>query len=107
MHAPHLPLDGSDMKWTAKPVGDRNKLNGIMLYQIKCSLPGFFSARAWCWDAFGPGIEHEHYTNFLHVTGVPMPWCWDAAKFQGASIDHGRLYLSTDDQLTRFSERWK
>lgn len=95
------------MEWTVKPVGDRNKLHGTMLYQIKCTLPGFFAARIWCWDAFGPGIEHEHFMNFLHTTNIAMPWCWDVSKFQGASIDNGKIYLSTEEQMESFTKEWK
>lgn len=94
------------MEFVAKRINERNGLHGIMAYQVKCPLPHFFAIRIWCWDAFGPGIEHEHYLNYLRFTGISMPWCWDVSKFRGASIDNGKIYLSTDDQMRRFSEEW-
>lgn len=108
------------MTWTSREIDQRNQLNGIMRYQIKCSLPWFFDARNWCWDNLGPGIEHEHFVNFSSLKrladdtdradiktsmGIPR-WCWHAAKWQGASIDHGKIYIATEQDMVLFSERW-
>lgn len=94
------------MIWTAKKTGQRNQLHGIMQYQIKCDLPGFFVAREWCWQQFGPGIEYEHWHNYAGHAGIEMPWAWDCSKFQGASISSGKIYLRTDEDMALFSLRW-
>lgn len=109
------------MKWTSRKIDQRNQLHGIMLYQIKCDLPGFFDVRNWCWENFGPGIEYEHYNNFAIVkhissnvsgtvklrTEMRLPrWCWDATKWQGSAINSGKIYLSTEEDMSLFSLRW-
>ena len=95
------------MKWSHKPVGTRNQLHNIMVWQIKCSLPAYFEARAWCWEQWGPGIEYEHWINYHNYTGHAMPWAWQSSKFQGASIDHGTLYLKDDAMMAQFTTKWK
>lgn len=94
------------MKWVSKEVGTRNQLYGVMKYRIVCDFPGFFSIREWCWNQWGPGIEHEHYINHQFYTGADPVWCWDAAKFQGASRKDGQIYLKDDDLLTQFKLAW-
>jgi hypothetical protein len=94
------------MNWTSKAVDNRNKLMGIMRYSISCDLPGFFEAREWCWNKFGPGIEHEHWANHARYTGIDIPWCWDCAKFMGKPITKGKIYLQNEAQMVEFSLRW-
>lgn len=94
------------MKWTSRAIDARNQLFGHMKYQVTCSLPGFFDAREWCWDQWGPGIEYEHYHNHKLHTGQVKTWAWSCNKFQGTPINKGRLYLPDDDALTLFRLRW-
>lgn len=108
------------MKWTSREIDTRNQLHGIMRYQIKCDLPRFFDARNWCWAQFGPGIEYEHFINFTVVkqvsaslstpeiqTEMIVPkWCWDATKWNGSALRHGKIYLATEEYMTLFSLRW-
>jgi len=94
------------MEWTYRKINKRNKLFGIMTYQIACDLPGFFDAREWCWEQWGPGIEHEHFINHQFYTKREMPWAWDCSKYHGASISNGSLYLRDEEQMSWFSLRW-
>lgn len=108
------------MKWTSREIDQRNQLHGIMRYQIKCDLPGFFDIRSWCWDNLGPGIEYEHYINFAIVKaaysntneeairvdmGLPR-WCWDATKWKGSALHHGKIYVASEDDMALFTLRW-
>lgn len=108
------------MKWTSRKIDERNKLHGIMRYQLKCDLPGFFDARNWCWANLGPGIEYEHFINFVHIKHAsishPLPelqiemdlprWCWDATKWRGSSISSGKIYIAKEQDMSLFSLRW-
>jgi len=78
-----------------------------MTHVLTCSLPGFFAAREWCWSQWGPGCEAEHWMNLRCYTDAEYLWCWHAAKWRGAAISSGRIYLATDQQLTQFSQAWQ
>lgn len=95
------------MQWTCREITARNQLYGFMKYQVKCDLPGYFSAREWCWNRFGPGIEFAHWKNYFSLVGVAMPWAWESDKFQGASINSGKLYFPDDATLAAFEYEWK
>lgn len=110
------------MKWTSREIDHRNQLHGLMRYQIKCDIPGFFDARNWCWENFGPGIEYEHFANFAMIkfisdvnsirsdnlaTEMAIPrWCWDATKWRGSALDNGKIYIANDADMSLFSLRW-
>lgn len=80
-------------------IDNRNQLFGIMQYQAICSLPLFFETRAWCWEHWGPGIEYEHFKNYVKSTGQVPKWVFDCAKYQGASISNGKIYLPDDNHM--------
>lgn len=94
-----------------KPIGKRNRLWTVMSYQVVIGFPLFFDVRRWCWEQWGPGIEHEHYINymFLNETQEPvaLPWAWDCAKFRGASLDRGTIYLVHERQKMELQLRWQ
>ena len=108
------------MKWTSREIDQRNQLHGVMRYQIKCDLPGFFDARNWCWDHFGPGIEYEHFNNFAMLkvvagnvaeesiqTDMDLPrWCWDATKWKGSALQNGKIYIAHEEDMALFTLRW-
>ena len=75
-------------------------------YQLVCYLPYFFEMREWCWEQWGPGLEHEHYINMLAYTNRSYIWLWDCSKYQGKAIHNGKLYLKGDDELSLFIMRW-
>lgn len=88
-------------------IDERNQLYGFMRYQAICSLPQFFEIREWCWTNYGPGVEYEHYKNCLRVTDKKYKWVWDCAKYQGASISSGKIYLPDDNEmLAGFTLTW-
>lgn len=78
-----------------------------MRYQATCSLPQFFEVRDWCLKNFGPGIEYEHYINYMKLTGKRYKWAWDCSKYQGASISSGKIYIPDDNNMhTLFTLTW-
>lgn len=81
-----------------------------MDHQVIVAFPLFFDVRAWCWEQWGPGIEAEHYHNQRMVWvrwGGHMPaWAWECAKFRGAALDRGKLYLKDDAQRIELQMRW-
>jgi hypothetical protein len=95
---------------TIGKLNERNGLRGTMSHQVVVPFPLFFDVRAWCWDAWGPGIEAEHYANQRMVWvryGGHMPtWAWDCGKFRGKPIDRGRIYLLDDQQLDQLGGSW-
>jgi hypothetical protein len=102
------------MKWTVKHVTQANQVFGLMKYRIICPLPDFFDVRSWCWEQFGPGIEHVFLLSYLAVKNngkfVIMQddpaWCWDCTKYKGSAVSNGHIYLQNDGALTLFSMRW-
>lgn len=111
------------MEWKSREIDHRNQLHGFMRYQIKCDLPGFFDARNWCWENFGPGIEYEHFANFAMIkmiTGIETThdnsdlktematprWCWDTTKWRGSALKNGKIYIANDRDMSLFSLRW-
>lgn len=94
------------MNWSSRKIDYRNQLFGYMVYQIKCSFPGFFDAREWCWEHFGAGVEYEHYHNLETYSGRVSRWAWDCSKYQGASINNGKIYLASEEDMALFTLRW-
>jgi hypothetical protein len=94
------------MIWKSRKIASRNSLFQDMKYQIICGLPGFFDARTWCWEQWGPGIEAHHFYNHLVYTGKTLSWAWDCEKYQGSAINNGKIYLTNDEMLTMFRLRW-
>jgi len=94
------------MKWRARKIDNRNQMFGYMDYQVICSLPEFFDARDWCWEQWGPGIEYEHFRNHMNYTGQTKYWVWDCTKYQGSSINNGKIYLKDEHAMTLFKLRW-
>jgi hypothetical protein len=87
------------MSIKCREIDDRNQLFKVMRYQYAISLPLFFAVREWCWDHWGPGVEYEHFKNYVCTTGQVKCWSWDCGKFQGAAISNGKIYLPDDDDM--------
>lgn len=95
------------MKIRSREIDDRNRLHKHMRYQYTIGFPDFFEVRDWCVMHWGPGIEYEHYVNYLRATGKTYSWAWDSSKFQGASRSEGKIYLPDDaDRHALFALTW-
>lgn len=90
-----------------REIDNRNQLFPLMRYQYTVGFPLFFDVRDWCWEHWGPGIEYEHFKNYLKTTGVARRWAFDCNKYQGASLSKGKIYLPNDaDMKALFSLTW-
>ena len=88
----------------------RNQLWSVMGYQVTVGFPLFFHVRNWCWEQWGPGIEHEHYLNHMFLSETlgedALPWAWECSKFRGKALDRGKIYLRDDAQRMELQLRW-
>ena len=109
----NIPFERNKFGIKIRKIDSRNRLHGIMEYQLRIPLDMFLEVREWCWETWGGSVEYILYDKFKGKQQCNNAWCFDAdistTKFPERNRDlyrTGLVYLASDAELDLFFLKW-